>query len=252
MCARLHPIDVARAQFLTSLVSVFKETLKGIRYNAPAKPYPMTFRTNAQWLSDLHSAGPAREVALAEMRRIILTGLPYALAPWLTTDNPHYPALAEEVVQETLLRILAHLDTFEGRSQFTTWAHKIAVRVAMTELRRRHWKDASLENLLETEKGEATPRPLADSTPGPEAAVEQMDMLTFLQQVMQEELTPKQFQALTIVGLQGVLPEDAARQLGMERNALYKLLHDARVRLKRRLKREGLTSEEVLALFEHR
>ncbi|MCK7505732.1 MAG: hypothetical protein MZV70_17715 [Desulfobacterales bacterium] len=36
----------------------------------------------------------------------------------------------EEVTQETLLRVLDQLGTFEGRSQFTTWVHKIAVRIA--------------------------------------------------------------------------------------------------------------------------
>jgi RNA polymerase sigma-70 factor (ECF subfamily) len=41
-----------------------------------------------------------------------------------------------------------------------------------------------------------------------------------------------------------------ARRMDMKRNALYKLLHDARLRLKRRLASEGLTAQEVLAVFE--
>ncbi|NOH03849.1 MAG: hypothetical protein HND47_18735 [Chloroflexi bacterium] len=35
------------------------------------------------------------------------------------------------------------MDTFEGRSLFTTWVHKIAIRIALTELRRKRWRDAS-------------------------------------------------------------------------------------------------------------
>lgn len=44
--------------------------------------------------------------------------------------------------QETLLRVLDQLDTFEGRSLFTTWVHKIAIRIALTELRRKRWRDS--------------------------------------------------------------------------------------------------------------
>ena len=49
------------------------------------------------------------------------------------------------------------------------------------------------------------------------------------------------------VRVQGMPIEEVARQMGMERNALYKLLHDAR---KQRMAREGLKPEEVLAAFE--
>jgi len=41
-----------------------------------------------------------------------------------------------------------------------------------------------------------------------------------------------------------------ARRMGTNRNALYKLMHDTRLRLKRRLAEEGLTTEDVLAIFE--
>ena len=44
--------------------------------------------------------------------------------------------------------------------------------------------------------------------------------------------------------------EEAARRLKTNRNALYKLLHDARLRLKQRLQTEGLTAQEVLEAFE--
>mgnify|MGYP000629429479 CR=1 FL=1 len=40
--------------------------------------------------------------------------------------------------------------------------------------------------------------------------------------------------------------EEAARRLKTNRNALYKLMHDARLRLKRRLAREGMSLEQLL------
>jgi len=212
----------------------------------------MTKRTNDQWLGDLRAGGARREAALADLRADILYGLPYALRDWLSPDDPHFAALAEEVTQETLMRVLEHLDSFEGRSQFTTWAHKIAVRVALTELRRRHWKDVSLEHVTDSAEDERAGRLIADAASGPETAVERADLLARVQQMMREELTEKQLRAMMAVGLSGMPLEEAARHLGTERNALYKLLHDARLRLKRRLAREGLTPAELLAVFEHR
>ena len=106
-------------------------------------------RSNTDWLSDLRSSGPARAAALEELRGRILAALPRALSPWLTPADPRFEALAEETAQETLLRVLSHLDTFEGRSQFTTWVYKIAVRAALSELRRQKWRDVSLDELLE-------------------------------------------------------------------------------------------------------
>lgn len=212
----------------------------------------MVKRTNDQWIAALRIGGPGREAALADLRAELLNGLPYALQGWLAPDDPGFAALAEEVVQETLMRVLDRLAAFEGRSQFTTWAHKIAVRVALTELRRRHWKDVSLEGWMETAEGEHPSHVVADSAPGPEQAAERADLLARVAGILQDELTPKQLQAMMAVGVQGMPLEEAARRLGTQRNALYKLLHDARLRLKRRLAREGLTPADLLAVFEQR
>jgi RNA polymerase sigma-70 factor (ECF subfamily) len=212
---------------------------------------PGVTRANADWLADLRSPGSARESALADLRAIILAGLPYALAGWLSAADAQFDALAEDVTQETLLRVLDRLDTFEGRSQFTTWVHKIAVRVALTELRRRRWKDVSLDDRLEGQEGAVAPRQMSAATPDPEQLAEQADVLAHVQRIIMEELTDKQRRAMMAVGIQGMPMEEAARRMHMERNALYKLMHDARLRLRRRLLRDGLSPADVLAVFEH-
>ena len=211
---------------------------------------PMTRRTNEAWLSELRAGGAQRETALTDLRAEILYGLPFALRDWLSPDDPRFTALAEEVTQETLLRVLEHLDSFEGRSQFTTWAHKIAVRVALTELRRRKWRELSLESLLEGETDSTPPRRMASPTSSPERVVEKAELLEHVRRIIDEELTDRQRLAMTAVALKGMPLEEVARWMGTERNALYKLLHDARLRLKRRLALEGLVIGEMLAVFE--
>ena len=206
---------------------------------------PTTTRTNTDWLADLRAGGEVREQALSDLRAIILAGLPYALANWLSPADPHFDELAEDVVQETLLRVMDHLHTFGHRSLFTTWAHKIAVRVALTELRRMRWKDISLDALM-AEHGEGMQMAAPTS---PARSTEQRDILERVARVIAEELTDKQRLAMMAVNVHGMPLEAVAQQMGTSRNTLYKLLHDARLRLKQRLLREGLTPQDVLAAF---
>ena len=210
----------------------------------------MIARTNEAWLSDLRTNGDIRSKALEDLRTVIQRGLPYALSRWLSPDQPQFGSLVEEVTQETLLRVLDQLDTFEGRSQFTTWVHKIAVRIALTELRRKRWRDSSLDELTENEDAPPPPGLLADSQAGPEISAERIDMLSRVRRIIEEELTERQRQALILLGVQDMPIEDAARKLKTNRNALYKLLHDARLRLRTRLAKEEIAPHEVLALFE--
>ena len=217
-----------------------------ISYNFPY----MTTRTNDQWLSDLRADGERREAALADLRAIIARGLPFALSRWLSPSSPQFESLTEEVTQETLLRVLDQLHTFEGRSMFTTWVHKIAIRIALTELRRKRWQDSSLDEMVDNEEIPVSPRILEDSHPTPEQTAERADMLARINRVIDEELTERQRRALIMLGMQGMPMEEAAKRLHTNRNALYKLLHDARLRLKQRLQTEGLDAQEVLTAFE--
>jgi RNA polymerase sigma-70 factor (ECF subfamily) len=212
----------------------------------------MATRTNEAWLSDLRANGETKSAALEDLRAVIEKGLPYALSRWLSPDLPQFNSLVEEVTQETLLRVLDQLDTFEGRSQFTTWVHKIAVRIALTELRRKRWRDSSLDELTENEDVPPPPGLLADPQAGPEVSAERNDMLARVSRIIEEELTERQRQALILLGVQDMPIEDAARKLKTNRNALYKLLHDARLRLRTRLASEEIAPNEVLALFEQK
>lgn len=207
-------------------------------------------RDNSDWISALHQQGEPRERAVADLREILVRGLRHGLRAWLEPDSASLESLAQEAAQEAVLRILAKLDTFEGRSRFTTWAHKVAIRIALTELRRKEWRNVSLDQMLESEESERRELWLADSAPGPELTVEQNDLLARVSQIMEEELTPRQMSLMQAVALRGVPLEALAQKMGVERNALYKLMHDARLKLKRRLAREGLSPADLLQTFE--
>lgn len=205
----------------------------------------MAERTNQEWLAELR--GPRRDPALADLRARLVRGLRYAMA-----DRPSVTeADLEDWAQDALVKILAGLDSFRGESRFTTWAQKIAVRVAFTELRRQRWKDVALQDLTAQYDGEdITPAVLTDPAASPEQRAAQQMMAEMVHRLIAEELTDRQRQALTAVMMGGMSLEEVARRMGTNRNALYKLLHDARRRLQKRMIAEGLSAQDVLAAFE--
>jgi len=203
----------------------------------------MAERSNQEWLDDLQ--GASQDAAVVDLRALLLRGLRYGMASYGVTE-----ADLEDFAQDAVLKVLDNLTTFRGEARFTTWAQKVAARVALSELRRRRWRDVSLQDLLaEHENSDFTPAVLTDPQPDPGKIAMQRMMMDKIQRMIAEELTDKQRQAMAAV-MQGGMPlQEAAVRMGTNRNALYKLLHDARQRLQQRLLREGLTPDDVLALF---
>lgn len=206
----------------------------------------MDERSNEAWIADL-TDDKRSAAALRDLRAILLRGLHSGLVRQINTAKPEFEPLAEDFVQEALLKILANLETFNGAAKFTTWAHKIAVRVALSELRRKQWRDRSLDELLAAEPPFSfTP---ADDAPTPELSTQQRDLLAMVERLVAEGLTDKQREAITLVAFEQMPIDEAARRLSMQRNALYKLIHDARKRLKAQLEAEGLSTDDLLAAF---
>jgi len=204
-------------------------------------------RTNSEWVDQLRD--PISEEALEDLRVILLRGLRASLATRIQTDLDE---ITEDFVQEALLKILKSVDTFRGESRFTTWAQKIAIHVAFTELRRRRWKDVSLQDMIETPEGEEyTPLILTDPAASPERETTQNDIMEIVNELIETELTERQRTAIVAV-LQGGMPlGEVAKRMDTNRNALYKLIHDARKRLQESLyQRSGLTAQDVMIMFE--
>jgi len=206
----------------------------------------MSTRDNQSWLKDLRSQGNLQEEALAELREIIARGLSHALVRWLKPDHPQFQSLVEESTQETMLKVLDNLDTFEGRSQFTTWVYKIGVRVALTELRRKRWQNISLDEMVENYEGNEI-FPVEETHA--EDHYQQKELIEKVSSIIHTQLTEKQRTVLIALG-GGMALEEVAQRMGTNRNALYKLLHDARKKLKHSLNSEGLQVDEILSAFE--
>jgi RNA polymerase sigma-70 factor (ECF subfamily) len=71
-------------------------------------------------------------------------------------------------------------------------------------------------------------------------------ILQRVQKMIDEELTDKQKTAMNALMMHGIPIEVVAEQMGTNRNALYKLVHDARLKMKERLMAEGIDPDEML------
>jgi RNA polymerase sigma-70 factor (ECF subfamily) len=198
----------------------------------------------------LQSNGPEHDSAVTDLQAILVSGLRRGLLNQVNTSAPEFETQAEDFAQEAILKILKNLKTFAGRSKFTTWAHKIAVSVALTELRRKRWQDRSLDGMTDDADGDFTPSLAADPAPAPENATERAEAMAQVQKLIDEALTEKQRTALVASVVDGLSTNELAQKMGMKPNAIYKLLHDARLRLKKSLSQEGLTPADILSVFQ--
>jgi RNA polymerase sigma-70 factor, ECF subfamily len=121
-------------------------------------------------------------------------------------------ALAEDVTQETFLRLYQRLPTFAGRSRFSTWVFRVARNAGVDALRAARRHDRLLATLPPPPPG-----------PAPEARVEAMAAVA--------SLSPKLREALLLVEVFGFTYREAAEVLRVPDGTVKSRVYHARVRL---------------------
>jgi RNA polymerase sigma-70 factor (ECF subfamily) len=205
----------------------------------PSLPFPVSHPTqdlpDEIWIERLAGSGPLHIDAVARLHTMLLrvarhrvNGMPEAARLGHTRREEVVHAAADAAV----VSLLGRLDTFEGRSKFTTWAYRFAVLHAGVEIRRAVWKgrEITLEGIAE---------PMASYTSSPEAQAEGKDLAAAVNRALTEALTHHQ-RRIAVALLVDQVPIDVlAERLGSTRGALYKTLHDARCRLRAHLCDQG-------------
>ena len=211
-------------------------------------------RTNQAWLEDLRDDSPHQTEAINDL----LNHLKRGVFAYLRTRSdlshlaePELEKMGQDFAQEAILKVKDNLDKFQGKSKFTTWAAKIAANHTISELRRARWRDYSLDAL--TDSGTSLQEILALPTGqnlNPDTENERRQVWQILDEVISQELTDRQRQALVAVTVDNVPISEVANSLNTNANNVYKLLHDARLKLKRSLQALDLDSAYILKLFE--
>jgi RNA polymerase sigma-70 factor (ECF subfamily) len=200
-----------------------------------------TRHTNQEWLDALSAHDPA---LLQELHDILRRWLLAAFSA--KVEAPHLEAFAEDIAQQSVLKVLEKQETFLGQSQFLTWATKIAIRIGLSELRHARWKETSLDQLIEEHPSFMMP---TDEAASPEQVLEQKETLHVLNTVLEKDLTLHQRTVLLSLLIHKAPIDVVASQMGISRNAVYKTIHDARKRLKHSLAKRGYSIDGILTPF---
>jgi RNA polymerase sigma-70 factor (ECF subfamily) len=182
-----------------------------------------------EWHLELRAEGPRRDEAVARLHGLLLRAAKFEVfrrQGSLQLSAAELDELAQDAADDAAVSVLRRLGDFRGDSSFRTWAYKFALLEAAVKVRRRAWRHR--EVTLEPEQWES----LAHVGPGPDDDAESGALLEAVRDGIQTALTPKQRQVLVAVVLEGVPIDVLAERLDSNRNALYKLLYDARRRLR--------------------
>lgn len=187
------------------------------------------------WVIALSVEGPGRDVALRRLHALLLRAARHQIwrmRPMLNGAGPeNVDELACQAADEAMVALLAKLPTFQGRSRFTTWAYKFAILQAATEVRGQAWRSRQVV-LDDTQV-------TVDLGPSVEEYVEGADLAREVERAIHQSLTPHQRRIMLALLVDQVPIDVLAERLGTNRNALYKTLHDARVRVRAHLAASG-------------
>ncbi|MGH3494221.1 MAG: RNA polymerase sigma factor [Sciscionella sp.] len=183
------------------------------------------------WVIRLSMTGRVHDRAVDELHALMLRAARHQLGRM--PDVAGIGAMRrEEIVQsaadEATVSVLSRLDTFEGRSRFTTWAYKFGIIHTLVEARRAAWSGREIP-LHELDQ------PRQPLTASPEAYAEGTDLSRAVREGMDQVLTPHQRRVAEAVLVDEVPIDVLAERLSTTRSAIYKTIHDARKRLRTHL-----------------
>jgi len=140
------------------------------------------------------------------------------------------PGEAEDLTQETFLRVHHSLPTFRGEASLSTWLYRIATNVSIDYFRRKSTRQA--EMLLSLEETEFDPKQVIEEiTASPEQLAAQSDMSACVERFVQR-LPPIYRAVLVLHDLQGLKNREIADVLNCSVSTVKIRLHRARNKLR--------------------
>lgn len=188
-----------------------------------------------EWLGRLTASGSVRDEAVACLHALMLRAARHRISRMtdaVALGAVRHEEIAHAAADEATVSALGRLESFEGRSRFTTWAYKFGILSAGVEMRRAVWRDRDvrLHDLPEPTEGPAA---------SPESYAESRDLAEAVSDGLVEALTDHQRRVAIALLVDGVPIDVLADRLGSNRNAIYKTLHDVRRRLRAYLEDQG-------------
>lgn len=182
------------------------------------------------WIERLHADGPVRRQAVAELYDRLRREAAFHIRLRIT-NVARFPTsdvddLASQAAGDALVALLRKLDDFRGDSQFWTWARRFVELEAPVSIRRRLGRDrvgiCRSPDLLEQ---------VIDLGASAHDHAVACELLHDVSDVVSGELTDRQ-RTVFVAAVNGVPASTTAAELATTPGAIYKCLHDARVKVR--------------------
>jgi len=155
-------------------------------------------------------------------------------------------AVAEEVAQDTWVRILAALPEFEGRSSLRTWMFRICTNAALTRAEREA-RSSPFSTLQDQDEPEVEPQrfkasgmwadpPHAWRADTPEKILERAEAIACIERTL-DLLPPAQRAVVLLRDLEGLDAAEACNVLQVSESNQRVLLHRGRSKIRRALEK---------------
>jgi RNA polymerase sigma-70 factor (ECF subfamily) len=145
--------------------------------------------------------------------------------------------LAEDLAQETFIKVLNAIDSYRPEHKFSSWIFKIANNAAIDHLRRRELETLSLEgapDALTAERQEATALQVRDRTESPLDELEARELGSQIEQAI-AGLRPEYRSCIMLRHVEGRAYEEIAEILGLPLGTVKTYIHRARAELRSQL-----------------
>lgn len=150
---------------------------------------------------------------------------------------------AEDVAQEVFLTIFTKLDTFEGRSSFSSWLYRIAANASYMKIRSKKSTHSFDPEEMEIMESRIEVRYQFESVDNPEDVINSNLTMEKIHTAI-EKLPPKYRNVIVLRDIEGFSTREVADMLGLKITAVKSRLHRARLFLQKRLFR--LYESEIL------
>ncbi|MCI0159309.1 sigma-70 family RNA polymerase sigma factor [Leifsonia shinshuensis] len=182
------------------------------------------------WRRRLTAGGPVQRDAEGQLYELLLRvarGEVHRRAASLPFAGPELDDVAHQAAADATLGVLRRLHEFRGESRFTTWAYTFAIFEVSTKTGRHFWQHRTLS--LDAAGWDRLPDRLGIS---PEEAGAASELLGALRHAIDSVLSRRQREVLLAVIVEGVPLEALAVTRRTTRGALYKVVFDARRKLR--------------------
>lgn len=198
----------------------------------------------ASWLRRLVSSASAeRRVAERELHEKLLRIAQAEVrrrSASTPVTGPELDDVAHQAADDAMLAILAKLAEFRGESRFTTWAYRFVILEVSSKLGRHYWRNPPVA--LDAAQWERLPDRLGLD---PHQHAEAAGILAEVRHVVDTELTAHQRRIFIAIVVDGIPLNALAEKLDLQRNAIYKVIFDARRKIRRALVANGYLDEQA-------